>query len=46
MEATWDKVADVVVIGSGASGLSAALVGLDPATARNLVEDMLKIARG
>jgi ATP phosphoribosyltransferase regulatory subunit len=27
------------------AGLSAALVGLDPATARNLVEDMLKIAR-
>jgi ATP phosphoribosyltransferase regulatory subunit len=26
-------------------GLSAALVGLDPVTARNLVEDMLKIAR-
>ncbi len=26
-------------------GLSAALIGLDPVTARNLVEDMLKIAR-
>lgn len=30
---------------SSHAGLSAALVGLDPVTARNLVEDMLKIAR-
>jgi ATP phosphoribosyltransferase regulatory subunit len=41
---------DQVLGGQGQSktshpGLSAALVGLDPVTARNLVEDMLKIAR-